>query len=599
MVDSENTYGGRVSRMVGWGHWFAFFNIIVSMLIGTRYISQSPWPETLLGQFYLAISWVGHFGFLAFALYLLVLFPLTFVIPSRKLFRLFSVCFATFGLTVLLIDTQAYQTINLHLTPVVWDVLWNDTEGASSAEWQKLFIVLPVIFLLQLALSEWVWRKQRKLSHKHVGRPLAAVFFLCFICSHLIYIWADAYFYNPITSQKANFPLSYPMTAKTFMERHGLLDKEEYERRLSESENNVDVMNYPLESLSFNRRGKKLNVLVVSVNNLRSDSVQTQSMPFTTNFAADSVKFNNHYSSSNDMLGVFGLFYGLPSSYADSIRVQGASPIVFDVMKEQNYSFSRFSGSGFDDALYGETIFRQVPLLESSTEKNSDENAINDWSNWVESKPSSPWMSFIELTTVDDFTNYDPEDKNLSASENFKKAYRKSTLIADQHIASIVSVLDEKELLDSTIVLITSNHATEFNETKTNSWGANSNYSQYQLHVPMIIKWPGKLATSYEHRTSHLDVAATLIQDLLGASSKSSDFSSGRNLFNESNRRWIIAGDSREIALITNKETTVIDKFGNYKLYDENYKRIKDGKPRLPVLMQGLTELKRFYANEN
>nr|WP_223809036.1 DUF3413 domain-containing protein [Vibrio cholerae] len=93
MVDSGNTYGDRVSRLVGWGHWFAFFNIIAAMLIGTRYISQSPWPETLLGQLYLALSWVGHFGFLVFALYLLVLFPLTFIIPSRSLFRFLAVCF--------------------------------------------------------------------------------------------------------------------------------------------------------------------------------------------------------------------------------------------------------------------------------------------------------------------------------------------------------------------------------------------------------------------------------------------------------------------------------------------------------------------------
>lgn len=232
MVDNGNTYGERVSRLVGWGHWFAFFNIIAAMLIGTRYITQSPWPDTLLGQFYLAISWVGHFGFLVFALYLLVLFPLTFLIPSRKLFRLVAVCFATVGLTVLLIDTQAYQKINLHLTPVVWEVLFNDEGSTISIDLQHLFVVLPLIFLLQLALSEWVWRKQRRLSHKHVGRPIAALFFISFITSHLVYVWADAYFYNPITAQKANFPLSYPMTAKSFMERHGLLDREEYLQRL-------------------------------------------------------------------------------------------------------------------------------------------------------------------------------------------------------------------------------------------------------------------------------------------------------------------------------------------------------------------------------
>ncbi|MEL0611421.1 DUF3413 domain-containing protein, partial [Vibrio echinoideorum] len=69
---------------------------------------------------------------------------------------------------------------------------------------QHLFIVKPLIFLLQLALSEWFSRKQRKLSHKHIGRPITAVLFFCFISSHLTYMWGAAFFYNPITSQKAN-----------------------------------------------------------------------------------------------------------------------------------------------------------------------------------------------------------------------------------------------------------------------------------------------------------------------------------------------------------------------------------------------------------
>ena len=143
---------------------------------------------------------------------------------------------------------------------------------------------------------------------------------------------------------------------------------------------------------------------------------------------------------------------------------------------------------------------------------------------------------------------------------------------------------------------MTSNHGTEFNETGSNSWGAGSNYSQYQLEVPMVIHWPGKVAGQYNHRTSHLDLSVTLLQDLLGVSSNPSDYSSGRNLFDERSRKWILAGDHHELALITNSNTTVIDKFGNYKLYDANYQRLRDENPALPVLMQGLTELQRFYT---
>ncbi|MBN3495542.1 DUF3413 domain-containing protein [Vibrio neptunius] len=601
MVDNGNTYGERVSRLVGWGHWFAFFNIIAAMLIGTRYITQSPWPDTLLGQFYLAISWVGHFGFLVFALYLLVLFPLTFLIPSRKLFRLVAVCFATVGLTVLLIDTQAYQKINLHLTPVVWEVLFNDEGSAISIDLQHLFVVLPLIFLLQLALSEWVWRKQRRLSHKHVGRPIAALFFISFITSHLVYVWADAYFYNPITAQKANFPLSYPMTAKSFMERHGLLDREEYLQRLKESEANAHLVRYPLEKLEFNRRANPLNILVVSVNNLRGDVLTNELMPNTSEFASQNLNFVNHYSSSNDTFGVFGLFYGLPSSYVSSIKTQGSRPILLDTLLDKDYNFGLFSGDNFDDNLYGETVFRGLNFtgIAFNDSTSPDTQAINAWATWVSQQKQQPWFSFIELTTVDNFSAYDDSGNNKSTLQTLIQGYHTSVNNADEELGVLYEKIKELGISDSTVVVITSNHGTEFNETKTNSWGSNSNYSQYQLAVPMIIHWPGKVAGQYDHRTSHLDLSVTLLQDLLGVSSNPSDFSSGQNLFDERSRKWILAGGTRELALITNKNTTVIDKFGNYKLYDSSYQRLHDENPTLPVLMQGLTELQRFYVKSN
>lgn len=602
MVDSGNSYGERVSRLVGWGHWFAFFNIVASMLIGTRYIVQSPWPETLMGQFYLAASWVGHFGFLVFALYLLVLFPLTFVLPSRKLFRLVAVIFATVGQTVLLIDTQAYQSINLHLNPVVWELLFSEDKSAISSDLQHLFVVMPLIFLVQLALSEWVWRKQRKLSHKHVGRPLAAVFFLSFMTSHLVYIWADAYFYNPITSQRSNFPLSYPMTAKSFMEKHGLLDREEYLKRLAENQGNIDLVSYPLEKLEFNRRGNKLNVLMISVNNLRADALNQNEMPNLYKFAQDNQNFTNHYSSSNDTYGAFGLFYGLPSSYASSIKAQGSAPVLLDVLKDQDYSFGLFSGNGFEDDLYSEVIFRGLNLANEleGTQAHTDKQSIAAWNTWLTEQAKKPWFSYIEVTTVDNFES-EPMAANeeIPASERFKKAYEQSVKSADKTVAEIIADLEANELLANTIVVITSNHGSEFNETNTNSWGANSNYSRYQLQVPMVIHWPGMLPAEFTHSTSHLDLSVTLLQDMLGVSSNPYDYSSGRNLFDESRRRWILAGDTREIALITSSQTTVIDKFGNYKLYDDNYKRLRESTPKLPVLMQGLTELQRFYSKSN
>lgn len=63
-------------------------------------------------------------------------------------------------------------------------------------------------------------------------------------------------------------------------------------------------------------------------------------MPNTYQFANENLNFTNHYSSSNDMFGLFGLFYGLPSTYASSVRVQGNAPLLIDVMKKMTISLA-------------------------------------------------------------------------------------------------------------------------------------------------------------------------------------------------------------------------------------------------------------------
>lgn len=76
-----------------------------------------------------------------------------------------------------------------------------------------------------MLFATWSWQKLRSLTRRrHYARPVAWFFFLSFVSSHLVYIWADANFYRPITMQRANLPLSYPMTARRFLEKHGLLD---------------------------------------------------------------------------------------------------------------------------------------------------------------------------------------------------------------------------------------------------------------------------------------------------------------------------------------------------------------------------------------
>ena len=49
MVTLRQPYREKVSQMVSWGHWFALFNILLAMALGSRYLFVADWPTTLAG----------------------------------------------------------------------------------------------------------------------------------------------------------------------------------------------------------------------------------------------------------------------------------------------------------------------------------------------------------------------------------------------------------------------------------------------------------------------------------------------------------------------------------------------------------------------
>ncbi|WP_318428183.1 DUF3413 domain-containing protein [Photobacterium leiognathi] len=618
MVASGNTYKEKVSQLISWGHWFSFFNIIAAMLLGTRYITHSDWPATLIGQLYLLLSWVGHFGFLVFGIYILIIFPASFLIPSQRLMRLFGVLVATVGLTALLLDTYAYQSVDLHLSPLVWDLLLSGDKTELNARWQYLFVVVPVIFLLELMCSEWVWRKLRKLTRKHVGGPIAFVFGVCFLGSHLIYIWADANLYRPVTMQRSNFPFSYPMTAKTFMEKHGLLDRQEYaKRRAEQGVQNSELVRYPIQKLSFNDQGTGQNLMIIMVDSLRSDMITQTVMPNLSTFADQNLDFTDNYSSSNnDSTGVFGLLYGLPSGYANSIRAEKKSPILLNTLQNRGYRFGLFSGENFELPIYREAIFANTKLATTDSEHPdqvpSDAHAIKDWQQWFnQQKQGQPWFSFLELTSVQQFKegeHYKPRftpslgsnainEEGVDSTLLLKNSYRNAAYHIDEMLGRVFTDLKAKGVLNNTIVVIASNHGTEFNETGNNTWGSGSNYSKYQIKVPLIIHWPDHAAQEVTRLTSNLDVVPTVMESLLNVATAPSNYSSGVSLFDQNNnRRWVLSGNDDDIVVVQKKQTTVVDKYGNYNVYDNNYQLKDEGKPKLSTLMQVMNELKRFYA---
>ncbi|MGO1169993.1 MAG: LPS biosynthesis-modulating metalloenzyme YejM, partial [Serratia liquefaciens] len=522
MVTNRQRYREKVSQMISWGHWFALFNILLALGLGSRYLFVTDWPSSLLGRVYALVSLLGHFSFIVFAGYLLVIFPLTFVVMSQRLLRFISAALATTGLTLLLVDSEVFTHFHLHLNPVVWELVVNPDQSELARDWQLMFICVPVIFLVEMLFGTWSWQKLRSLNRQRFGKPLAVLFISAFFASHLIYIWADANFYRPITMQRANLPLSYPMTARKFLEKHGLLDSQEYERRLVQQGNPEAVaVEYPLSDLSYGDKGSGYNLLMIVVDGVREQDMK-QDMPALSRFAQENIRFGDHYSSGNHAdTGLFGLFYGISPTYLDSILAARKPSALISALSAQGYQFGLFSSDGFNASLYRQALLTDFTL--PAPAQQNDAVTTQQWQRWLADQNSNaPWFSYINFRGAEPVAN----DKTLAPAD-FIQRYRAGAQDVDTQIAQVLNTLKERGVLDKTVVVITAEHGVEFNDTGKGYWGAGSSFSQQQLQVPLIIHWPGTPAQTINKLTGHNDVMRTLMQRLLHVKTAPNDYSQG------------------------------------------------------------------------
>ncbi|HBN2096897.1 TPA: cardiolipin transport protein PbgA [Escherichia coli] len=586
MVTHRQRYREKVSQMVSWGHWFALFNILLSLVIGSRYLFIADWPTTLAGRIYSYVSIIGHFSFLVFATYLLILFPLTFIVGSQRLMRFLSVILATAGMTLLLIDSEVFTRFHLHLNPIVWQLVINPDENEMARDWQLMFISVPVILLLELVFATWSWQKLRSLTRRRrFARPLAAFLFIAFIASHVVYIWADANFYRPITMQRANLPLSYPMTARRFLEKHGLLDAQEYQRRLIEQGNPDAVsVQYPLSELRYCDMGTGQNVLLITVDGLNYSRFEKQ-MPALAGFAEQNISFTRHMSSGNTTdNGIFGLFYGISPSYMDGILSTRTPAALITALNQQGYQLGLFSSDGFTSPLYRQALLSDFSM--PSVRTQSDEQTATQWINWLGryAQEDNRWFSWVSFNG----TNID--DSNQQA---FARKYSRAAGNVDDQINRVLNALRDSGKLDNTVVIITAGRGIPLSEEEeTFDW------SHGHLQVPLVIHWPGTPAQRINALTDHTDLMTTLMQRLLHVSTPASEYSQGQDLFNPQRRHyWVTAADNDTLAITTPKKTLVLNNNGKYRTYNLRGERVKDEKPQLSLLLQVLTDEKRFIAN--
>jgi membrane-anchored protein YejM (alkaline phosphatase superfamily) len=515
-----------------------------------------------------------------------------------------AVLIAALGLVLLVLDTNLFVERRFHLSLFIAVLL-------ETATW----VVAGVVFLIALAfeamLAGALHRRLEARNRPGGGRLLAATLTLCWLSSQGLHIWADAVGYSPVTRFSAILPLYFPVHGIGMLARLGWLDEERVEQarllRQGASTASGDL-NYPLQPLRCpGATGSSPNVLWILIDALRPDAIDPVTSPAMVAFRGAGQSFANHWSGGNSSrMGLFSMYYGLPSTYWQDFYALQRPPVLLDELRRQGYELMTSSAVGYGSpTLIDRTVFAGVAGLNpelpvSGVEKNRAVTA--DWLAWVgPRKAVSPFFAFLYYdppmskgSGTADLAADDRYPANAQARTRWQQ-YRQGVHMVDGEVARVLDALDAAGLQDNTLVIITSDHGYEFDDLGLGYYGHASNFGAYQLRATLLMRWPGKAAQVYEHRTSHMDLPATLLEDLLGCTNPPGDYSVGRNLFDGVSWDWIIAGSYHAHAIVEPGKVMISEPGGFAEVLGADYRPAAEARLDPQRIKEAMGEMRRFY----
>lgn len=554
--------------------WLAVLFTVVGVVIASRYltgvIGSQWWQYLYLFGAAAGVFFIGHF-----------LLQMLLVLPVARLGLKIGRTVA-FGLTWILLialvtDTFVYQQYRFHINWAMIDLaLVGGREVFTFSAAMMVRIVLLILVLgILAAILVWGATKSR-------GKALwpCVVILTSYLCVNLVNAYSVAQNVKSITVLSERVPLYYPIRANTLLSKFDLVVLQE--EKINQP-NEFATFRYPLNNVAYGK-GENLNVVIVAIDSLRSDVVTPEIMPNLTKLAKDGIFFQDHYSSGNaTRSGIFGLFYGLPPSYWQAALSSSTSPALMNGFIDAVYDIGVFSTATLKRPEFYSTVFSRVRPLRMGSEGSGgvidrDIESIKDFENWLADRGvSQKFMSFIFLDSVHavavpksgklPYEKYWEDLNRLELGPDFDSVpyfnrYKNSAYGADILIGKIVDILRDKGLLANTVVIVTSDHGDEFNDSRLNYWGHNGNFSQAQIKIPLVIYWPGMAPQVVKHRTTAYDVSATLLKRVLAAQNPFEDFGVGQDLFDSKGREVFFVGSYSEDAIVAGDEVLLIKMSG-------------------------------------
>ena len=533
----------KIARLISWGHWFTFANIILCLFIGLLYIEAAPKPSSAIGNLYMLVSWIGHFAFLPFVFFIILIFPFCLVVPYSKILRGFAALITSFGLIALIADALFFRQYGYHLNTYSLAQMTRDAEavftGASFVIISAILLGFLLIVGIQLLLANLAWKRLDDLQNRKIGAPVTAVFVLCFFVSHSVHVWADAVLYDPITQQDDMFPLSYPTTAKTLMAKHGVIDVESYQARQQMLMATDQIkLKYPQQPLLCSKTDTQQSTTLVLFDRASSDIQQVlETLAAKHRLEKPNLQLLAHPNREG---GLFQVLYGLPDFYQESIERQQLTPAYLKPLNDFNFDIRWYHSQNWEDSL-------------SLSQFNSDWHS----QNLTEFSARSQNQLNVVLMTESDISAL---DKVLQQTAGH------------QLLITSLSPAQSEELL------------------------GNKQFALENMQVPL---WQRDYQLADQPIAGLMDIVPTMLENRISCAGSHKNYTNGESL-QTLKRRWpLVETYSPYIVIYDEKEITILDNSGQFSVYsNDKFELKKQAEPPVPVLIDALKDLKRFSKTE-
>lgn len=596
-------------------------NFLVSLFIARKYFSFLEDIDGFLTHFYLLTTTFSHFLMIS-ALPLLITLLIYFVFKRYYISLIFNMIFSVVALLYIQLDTIVFGQFRYHISPMVLKMAFGkratDIFQFSTQNIIMAFLFVIALFVLQL-LFHFLGKKISEKNYNLKVRVTLIVFFIATLLGNAIYAWSDANYYGAITQTKEIFPIYFPLTADDLMLNMGLVDLERTKNKSVVTQANSSTISYPLKPIVQENSTKK-NIIYIVVDTWRWDCMTPEITPNIYSFSKRAMVFDNHMSGSNMTTGgIFSIFYGIPATYFYNFTSQQIAPVILNELQRQNYQFHIFASSTLENPPFNRNVFAKltnIPLFTEGKTPSERDAKINNLfiSSLKKQDKQKPFFGFLFYDAAHGFDYPEKYNKpfvpdldevnylDLDDDYNPKlliNRYKNSLHYVDGLVGEVIKELEVQNLLENSIIVITSDHGQEFNDLKKGYWQHGGNFSDYQIKVPMMIFDASKSPLLEKKRTTHYDITPTLCSNFLGVKNPYDEYSFGTNLFKVSeNRPYFICGYNQNFSIVEPNKITTISPSGTLNVMDKKLNKLTDEKINYNLVLEGIQTVNKFYKKK-